>query len=92
MKLTFSIFCSLVAFGLVNLLAAPGCKHCFREQRNLMDLPGACRLVPDPGPCEAAMPRFYFDVDRGDCHQFLWGGCDGVVPFETLEQCEQACY
>ncbi len=49
-----------------------------------------CFLEPDPGPCEAAMPRFYLG-ESGNCEQFLWGGCDGVVPFGTLEECRQAC-
>ena len=31
-----------------------------------------CGLEPDPGQCEAAMPRYYFD---DGCKQFFWGGC-----------------
>jgi hypothetical protein len=49
-----------------------------------------CFLEPDPGPCEAAIPR-YFLGETGDCEQFLWGGCQGVAPFESLEECRQAC-
>lgn len=44
-------------------------------------------LVPDPGPCEAAMPRYYYDPATRVCTEFLWGGCGGVVPFETMEEC-----
>lgn len=46
-----------------------------------------CELIPRSGPCEAAIPRYYFDQDEQRCKEFLWGGCDGVVPFETLEEC-----
>ena len=46
-----------------------------------------CLLLPDPGPCEAAIPAWYFDQDNLGCSQFTWGGCEGVVPFETLEEC-----
>ena len=46
-----------------------------------------CTLLPDPGPCEAAIPAWYFDQDFGACTQFSWGGCAGTVPFETLEDC-----
>ncbi len=46
-----------------------------------------CTLLPDPGPCEAAIPAWYFDADFGACTQFSWGGCEGTVPFETLEDC-----
>ncbi|NND77838.1 MAG: proteinase inhibitor I4 serpin [Flavobacteriales bacterium] len=50
---------------------------------------GDCALIPDPGPCEAAFPKYYFDQDSGTCKEFLWGGCDGVVPFDTLEECRE---
>lgn len=46
-----------------------------------------CTLLPDPGPCEAAIPAWYFDQEFGACTQFSWGGCAGTVPFETLEDC-----
>ena len=49
-----------------------------------------CSLLPDPGPCEAAIPAWYFDQEFQTCTQFTWGGCGGVVPFETLEECESA--
>ena len=44
-------------------------------------------LVPDPGPCEGAFPRYYYDPTTRMCREFIWGGCRGVVPFETLEDC-----
>jgi len=88
---TVPLITTLVLFAVIASLTS-GCKHCFREQRNLVDLPAECRLAPDPGPCEAAMPLFFFDVDVGDCKTFVWGGCDGAVPFATLEACEAACY
>ena len=45
-------------------------------------------LEPEPGHCEAAITRYYYDRDETRCAEFLWGGCGGVVPFETLEECE----
>ena len=51
-----------------------------------------CDLVPEQGNCEAAIPIYYFDQEEKMCKEFIWGGCDGVVPFDTLEQCEEcAC-
>jgi hypothetical protein len=47
-----------------------------------------CDLIPDPGYCRAAIPRYYFDKKEGKCKEFIWGGCDGVVPFKTLEECK----
>lgn len=47
-----------------------------------------CELEPMVGPCNAAFPKFYFDQVEKKCKEFIWGGCAGVVPFETLEACE----
>ena len=52
--------------------------------------PANCSLEPEAGDCEAAIKRYYFDQTMGICKEFLWGGCGGVVPFETLEECK-AC-
>jgi len=46
-----------------------------------------CSLAPDPGPCNAYIERYYYDPAEKLCKPFVWGGCQGVVPFETLEQC-----
>lgn len=48
----------------------------------------ACDLLPKEGPCEALIPKYYFDKEAQECRVFSWGGCDGVVPFDTLEECE----
>jgi len=50
-----------------------------------------CNIEPDPGNCEAAMPRYYFDKEERECKEFLWGGCDGIVPFDNLEVCKATC-
>ena len=71
--------------ALLLVLALPGCKDdkdCVQSER--------CQLVPDTGPCFAAMPRYYYDKAERRCKVFTWGGCQGVVPFETLEECK-AC-
>ncbi|CDF36860.1 unnamed protein product [Chondrus crispus] len=49
-----------------------------------------CTLSPDPGPCEALIPKYFYDSERQTCEQFMWGGCDGVVPFHSLEECEES--
>ncbi len=48
-----------------------------------------CDLEPDQGLCEAAIPKYYFDQEEKKCKVFIWGGCGGVVPFGTLEECEE---
>jgi hypothetical protein len=50
-----------------------------------------CLLAPDQGPCEAMITRYYFNLKTGQCQSFIWGGCKGVVPFETYEECYEAC-
>jgi len=47
----------------------------------------ACTMAPDPGDCEAAIIRFYWDEAEQTCKEFTWGGC-GDFPFETLEECQ----
>jgi hypothetical protein len=50
----------------------------------------SCSLEPESGTCRANFPKYYFDNTTKKCEVFTWGGCDGVVPFETKEECE-AC-
>ncbi|EAR00563.1 BPTI/Kunitz domain-containing protein [Maribacter sp. HTCC2170] len=54
------------------------------------EVAASCLLEPDPGNCLAAIPRYYYDASEQECKEFIWGGCGGVVPFETLEDC-RAC-
>jgi hypothetical protein len=51
--------------------------------------PSNCDLAPDPGPCRAAIVKYYSDKQSGTCQEFIYGGCQGVVPFETKEECEK---
>ena len=67
---------------LVVLFVQIGCREeCFESSK--------CDLDPEIGPCYAAIPKFYFDKNEGKCKEFTWGGCDGVVPFDTMEECEK---
>jgi hypothetical protein len=54
-------------------------------------LPEPCNKPPESGKCRAAIERFYFDQNLAQCRAFIWGGCDGVVPFTTLEACQAQC-
>lgn len=71
-------------FLFIFLIFSTECsKDCSRDEK--------CFLEPETGPCDAAFIRYYFDQEEGKCKEFTWGGCDGVVPFETLEECENDC-
>jgi len=50
---------------------------------------GNCDLEPNPGHCFAAITKYYFDTDDGKCKEFTWGGCNGIVPFDSLEECKE---
>lgn len=56
-----------------------------------VELSERCRLKHDPGPCRGAFMRYYYDQKEGRCMSFIYGGCEGVVPFETLEDCQAVC-
>ncbi len=68
---------------LITLLTILGCK-----KSNTM--PSNCSLEPQSGGCYANIPKYYFDREEGKCKQFIWGGCGGVVPFDSMEECD-AC-
>ncbi|EKF75521.1 proteinase inhibitor I2 Kunitz metazoa [Alcanivorax hongdengensis A-11-3] len=55
------------------------------------ELPDACYQKPESGMCRAAFQRYYYDEDTGTCKSFIWGGCKGSVPFETLDDCTRSC-
>ncbi|MEP4533748.1 MAG: BPTI/Kunitz-type proteinase inhibitor domain-containing protein [Cyclobacteriaceae bacterium] len=50
-----------------------------------------CNLVPESGTCRALTHKFYYDQDEGRCKSFVYGGCGGTVPFESLEDCQKKC-
>lgn len=50
-----------------------------------------CALVPEPGSCEGAFERYFFDPTTRQCQVFTWGGCDGVVPFTDFVDCQNNC-
>lgn len=54
-------------------------------------LPKKCSLKPETGPCKALFKKYYYDASSKTCKSFIWGGCGGVVPFDTLEDCNNTC-
>ncbi|NOQ16488.1 MAG: hypothetical protein GQ581_05470 [Methyloprofundus sp.] len=50
-----------------------------------------CTLKPEAGRCRANISKYYFDEKSASCAQFSWGGCGGVVPFTSLEECQNMC-
>nr|CAD7266599.1 unnamed protein product [Timema shepardi] len=51
-----------------------------------------CLLPADVGPCRAAKPRYYYDIEAKACVKFRYGGCYGNCNnFATVEKCETSC-
>ena len=50
-----------------------------------------CHLEPETGPCKASLEKYYFDSETKSCKPFVWGGCQGTVPFDTVELCQGLC-
>ena len=50
-----------------------------------------CILNPDVGPCKALVTKYYYDKIEKRCKSFSWGGCEGIVPFDSMEECENGC-
>ncbi|CAL8363228.1 unnamed protein product [Merluccius merluccius] len=51
-----------------------------------------CMGSPEPGPCRAAFPRFYYQASTASCSSFIYGGCQGNKNrYETLEGCMSQC-
>lgn len=71
----------LYPFLLLFVFTQYGCvKDCSKSN--------SCELQPETGNCEALIPKYYFDQEEGKCKEFIWGGCEGVVPFDSMEECE----
>ena len=54
-------------------------------------IPEACFLEPDSGPCFGYVTMYYYKQDPQSCEMFIWGGCAGVIPFQSLSACQYAC-
>lgn len=53
---------------------------------------GVCSLPQVVGPCEAAIPRYWFNAASGRCEFFIYGGCGGNANnFASLEACIASC-
>lgn len=51
-----------------------------------------CTVTPDPGPCRAAFPMFYYDPNTSTCRSFIYGGCRGNRNrYSSQEECVNRC-
>ncbi|KAG8186998.1 hypothetical protein JTE90_005769 [Oedothorax gibbosus] len=59
---------------------------------NVVEERDVCRLPQNPGTCSEFRERWFFDYEMGQCHRFLYSGCDGNDNnFGSFGECEQRC-
>lgn len=62
-----------------------------RTKGEEVNLKRACDLEPKDGNCKAFFQRGYYNKLAGKCMTFVYGGCGGTVPFESVEACRNIC-
>lgn len=63
----------------------------FTAQAAQQELPAACHQLPEDGDCKALFTIAYYDQESRACYEAFHGGCNGVVPFDNIEDCQEAC-
>ncbi|XP_045449018.1 PI-actitoxin-Aeq3a-like isoform X3 [Melitaea cinxia] len=52
----------------------------------------ACTLQVQPGHCMAYFRRYYYDIEKDECLEFVYGGCGGNENnFDTISSCIETC-
>jgi hypothetical protein len=75
----------LISLTISIILLMTQCrKDCFKSND--------CKLEGKAGPCDALISGYYYDEKEKKCVEFIWGGCGGVRPFATMEECEKNCH
>lgn len=62
------------------------------EKGSADQLPERCRMeAPATGVCKALFEVYSFNPETNVCEESTYGGCGGVVPFQTEEECKRVC-
>lgn len=62
------------------------------EDKALQEVKAVCTMEAETGPCRASMPRWHFDLSKGKCVRFIYGGCAGNRNnFDSEEYCMAVC-
>ncbi|XP_058136156.1 kunitz-type protease inhibitor 2 [Dasypus novemcinctus] len=52
-----------------------------------------CTAKAETGPCRAAFSRWYFNVEKNVCDNFIYGGCRGNKNlYRSKEECMHRCF
>uniref|UniRef100_A0A3B5AJP1 BPTI/Kunitz inhibitor domain-containing protein n=1 Tax=Stegastes partitus TaxID=144197 RepID=A0A3B5AJP1_9TELE len=67
-------------------------EYCTLNESSKCSVPDHCLVGPDPGPCRAAFPMFYYNPDSASCQSFMYGGCQGNENrYGSVEECMSRC-
>ncbi|CAL8142489.1 unnamed protein product [Orchesella dallaii] len=83
----------ITCLGIFLFVASGECRRPPQQQQDtqmppIPTDPEACYLPEKPEPCLAYIPRFHFDITTGQCHEFIWGGCQANANnFQTEDEC-----
>ncbi|XP_039986880.1 kunitz-type protease inhibitor 2 [Xiphias gladius] len=81
---------SCVATCTVSVLPSP--KKSSADDSVSTEYKDQCMATPDPGPCRAAFPEFYYNHKDNTCQSFIYGGCHGNQNrYGTAEECMTRC-
>ncbi|PRD38256.1 UNVERIFIED_CONTAM: Aplp2 [Trichonephila clavipes] len=59
---------------------------------NINEAKKNCMQPKEVGPCRGYFPRWYYDVGRTMCLQFIYGGCRGNSNnFDRYADCHRMC-
>lgn len=51
-----------------------------------------CRSALDPGPCNDAIPKVFYNATNDQCEPFTYSGClGGPNHFADYDECESVC-
>ena len=78
---------------LVLLAISALLNSCYEEsiEEKAKEQDPACKMLPKPGRCKGRIESYFFNHESGQCMPFMWGGCGGSRPFETLQECQKKC-
>jgi len=81
----------IIIFAMVIALGIVGCSSDNKAPVPSVKNDEKCIQKPNPGKCRAAITKYYFDIENKKCKSFVWGGCGGVVPFDSMGECQSSC-
>ncbi|XP_078470890.1 papilin-like isoform X1 [Lampetra planeri] len=62
------------------------------ESDDELSIRAICTMDREIGPCEAHVPRYFYNRYTQRCQKFIFGGCDGNANnFKTETECRIAC-